>query len=475
VTFDARGRIVTICVGLARPVMHLMDPKTLATLATYELPARQLGAGPANPFTDFAGGGYFYLDERDRAIVPTTTRHLLVIGQTDQPGFKVEADFNLSPHVSSGDKIFAVMPDWRGNIWFASQEGVMGIVDPASGAVRVRALGEAIANSFAVDETGGVYLVTDRALYRMDMGSDGAPAVTWREEYANSGISKPGQVNAGSGTTPTLMGRDLVAITDNADPMNVVVHRRGRSVAGPRLLCSQPVFGKGASATDNSLIGTNDSLVVENNHGYGGPSSTEMGRTTTPGLARVDVDRATGRCSLAWESTETAPTVVPKLSAATGLVYTYTKDAREDRTDAWYLTAIDFRTGRTVWKALSGEGLGHNNNYAPVTLGADGTAFIGVLGGLVAMRDATPPPAAQPRGDVRPRRPRLRVQRRAGGFVRASVTGTGVRRVVFFVGRRRAAVDRRAPFVRRLRARGAGRVRARVWMADGRPLVLRRR
>ena len=48
---------------------------------------------------------------------------------------------------------------------------------------------------------------------------------------------------------------------------------------------------------------------------------------------------------------------------------------------------LDFRTGRTVYKALAGSGLGYNNNYAPVTLGPDATAYVGTLGGLVALRD----------------------------------------------------------------------------------------
>ena len=37
--------------------------------------------GGGNVFNDFAGGGYFYLDERDRAVIPTTTRHLYVVRQ----------------------------------------------------------------------------------------------------------------------------------------------------------------------------------------------------------------------------------------------------------------------------------------------------------------------------------------------------------------------------------------------------------
>jgi hypothetical protein len=40
-----------------------------------------------------------------------------------------------------------------------------------------------------------------------------------------------------------------------------------------------------------------------------------------------------------------------------------------------------------VWKRLTGEGLGYNNNYAPISLREGGFAYVGVLGGLVMVRD----------------------------------------------------------------------------------------
>jgi hypothetical protein len=78
---------------------------------------------------------------------------------------------------------------------------------------------------------------------------------------------------------------------------------------------------------------------------------------------------------------------VPKLSLGNGLVYTYTKPVDPNGVDSWYLTAIDFRTGHTIYKRLAGTGLGFNNNWAPVTLAPDGTAYVGALGGLVLLRD----------------------------------------------------------------------------------------
>jgi hypothetical protein len=78
---------------------------------------------------------------------------------------------------------------------------------------------------------------------------------------------------------------------------------------------------------------------------------------------------------------------VPKLSLANGLVYAYTKPPRSDGIDAWYLTTLDFRNGKTVYQRIAGTGLGYNSNYAPISIGPDGTAYVGVLGGLVLLRD----------------------------------------------------------------------------------------
>jgi hypothetical protein len=475
VTFDSKDRIVTICVGVDGPRLAMIDPKTMSTLALFQLPPRIPGGSTI--FNDFAGGGYFYLDDKDRAVLPTTTRHIWVVRETSAPGFQLERDFDVTSAVPPGDKVISALPDWSGRIWFASIEGVVGTVDPASGALKSVALGETNQNSFAVDDDGGVYIVTEKALYRFDAGADGTPQETWREVYPNSGIPKPGQASAGSGTTPTLMGRELVSITDNADPMNVLVYRRGRSVSGPREICRQPVFQMGASATDNSLIATETAMVVENNYGYTGPTATMDGKVTSPGVERVDLDADGSGCHTVWRSDEISPTVVPKLSLAAGLVYLYTKTTDDD--DPWYLTAVDFRTGQTRWKKLTGAGLGYNNNYAPITLGPDGTAYVGALGGLVQVRDKIPPAEA---GGSKPTFG-LRVRRLRRHRLRASVTGRdagALRRVDFYVGRRRMARDGSEPFirtirVRRFRARRVYRLTARYLLRDGRRLSERRK
>jgi hypothetical protein len=386
IAFDRHGRLVTICVGLDHPVLAVLDPRSLGVLAALDLPPR---AASLNPFGDFTGGGYFYLDHADRAVIPTSQAHLLTVavgGAGPDATLEVVDEIDLSAVVRPpGDAIISVLPDDRGRLWFATVGGKIGFVSREGGASDSIALdGEGITNSFAVDPAGGVFVVSDAALYRFDVHGHRI-AITWRQRYGNIGARKPGQSDAGSGTTPTLIGGRLVAIADNADPMNVLVYKRGARVRGPRRVCREPVFDPGAGSTDQSLIATRRSIIVENNHGYTGPASVLGAATTTPGLTRVDLDRDGRGCETVWTSDEIAPSVVPKLSLGAGLVYTYTHPPGEG--DAWYLTALDYDTGKTAFKRLAGTGLGFNNNFAPVTIGADRTAYVGVLGGLTMFRD----------------------------------------------------------------------------------------
>ena len=406
VTFDRAGRIVTVCVGPVGATLRLLDPTTLRQLASYQLPARKLGTFS---FTNFSGGGYFYLDNHDRAVVSTFNGHILTIADS---GTKLTLirDVDVSK-VTDGSGIQSALPDWKGRIWFVTAAGTVGMIDSA-GRVHSHQLptGETIANSFAMDESGGVFVVSTSALYRFDV-SHGKPVVTWRKSYDNGSREKPGQVSQGSGTTPTLIdsassaGGGSIAITDNADPkMHVLVFRRGKAGPGKTPLCNKAVFASGQSDDENSLISVPGGLIAENNYGYTGPlpsGASTRSPTTTPGLVRVDVDYQHGGCHIAWSNTTArVPTAVSKVDLSNGLLYTYTHPASAElpwksaalpdtlAPDSWFFTAIDVRTGRQVWSQLTGSGLAFNNNYAPISLGRDGAAYVGTLGGLVRIADS---------------------------------------------------------------------------------------
>jgi len=402
VTFDKKGRINMVCFSRSGPVLRLHDPNTLETLATFALPAGTSGQ------SDFSAGGYFFLDQNDRTVIPTRTRDIWRIKESGI-GYALDhtCASDLPGLIPEDQSILSTLPDSNGLLWFTTSGGDDPSEEPAlvgtarpdpnndthcTAKVYTLPSGESISKSFAVDpdpSRGGVFIVSDHQLYRFDAAADGTPLLTWHEKYDRGVRIKPGQIQQGSGTTPTLMGTGFITITDNASPqMHVLVYRRGAKIHKPRLVCEVPVFQPFASATENSLIATNRSISVENNFGYRSLLSTVFGGTTEPGITRIDLDDDNDSCNIVWTSEEIVPNVVSQVSLATGLEYTYTKDAGPDATDAWYFTAIDFRTGRTVYKRLAGTGILYNSNYSGVYLGPDGkTAYVGVLGGLVRIHE----------------------------------------------------------------------------------------
>ena len=233
----------------------------------------------------------------------------------------------------------------------------------------------------------------------------------------NSGKLKPGQINAGSGTTPTLIGPlsgrhsttpAYVAITDNADPMDVVVYRTANRVGRGqhRVVCTVPVFAKGASDDENSLISMGRSLIVENNYGYdlqkwndviggGVKVGGNLGLISSPGMDRIDIAPNGSGCHIVWRNTQIhTPSAVAKGDTANGLIYTYAKvhDPGAPGAGVWYWTALDYRTGKIVWMRVAGHGGYFNNHYAGIALGrnpASGrtTLYLGGIGGIVGLRD----------------------------------------------------------------------------------------
>src|SRR2546422_451956 len=265
VTFDRQGRIVTVCASAARMELLLLDPRTLRELAHYRLPRRPSTRTLSirRITSDTSGGVYFYLDDRDRAVLGTAARRIEVVAH-DDTGFRLERAYDLAPAVPRGDAVTAVLPDWVGRYWFVTRQGRVGTVDPESGRIATRELaGEEIENSFAVGPDG-VFIVSDHAMYGFSAdAASGAPEIMWREAYERGTRRKVGQINQGSGTTPTLLGEEWVAIADNAEPrLNVLVYRRRRDAAGARLLFPGPAFPPRASAPGKTFVRLGHSLIV---------------------------------------------------------------------------------------------------------------------------------------------------------------------------------------------------------------------
>jgi outer membrane protein assembly factor BamB len=243
-----------------------------------------------------------------------------------------------------------------------------------------------IGNSFAVDETGGVFIASNYAMYRFDIDATGQnPKITWSYSYDRGTREKPGQQNFGTGTTPTLVGKGFCGITDNADPqMHVIVYRREKDYINNRIVCQIPVFPPGYSDTENSLIGYTGNFIVENNYGYNA-SVTHQTTRVVPGVARVRYDNQPCPGETVWASNQVVvPSVVSKLSLATGLIYTYTLEIEKGE-HIWSITAIDAETGEVAFSVQAGTGRIFDNHYASVFIGPNGTLYVPTVLGIVSL------------------------------------------------------------------------------------------
>jgi len=417
VTFDRLGRIVAVYSNGRGFQLELMDPVTLEELASHPLPGRPwywIFQGIL-PWKYIGAGMYFYLDDRDRAVVPTTHNTIQVV-QTPLDGgeFVLVREYDLGEHVvpmrwPHRDSVAWVLPDWSGAYyWYATTGGVVGTVDVATGAVQsLRLDGEIIENSFAVAEDG-IYIVSDHALYRFHQDGTGQINVEWRTEYDRGPGMKPGHITRGSGTSVSLMGdaEGLVVITDNAEPrVHALFIRRSDGV----VVCRTPLFEEGRSGTDISVAcfehtdasggGTGRySIIVENNWGHHRfPTSRPE-----PGLTRVDLVRngdGTYSCDEIWTNSVRGICVF-KLSLGSGLVYTYWRD-EDSPVTSWYLTGIDLASGETAFRQPVGTGQGYNNWAGAIFLHPEGAvAYSTTIFGLVRIQDNIQTPSRVVEGDT---------------------------------------------------------------------------
>ncbi len=438
ITFDSHGHLTTGCVedgplGQTATVV-LADAKTLKVLDHYHL------STPSSPISSISAA-YWYFDNQERFTIadgPNTIIMLVEGGSEESPVFEDPFEdppvkpYDLSGVIPSNDHLSGVMLDWQGRIWFATagvanhSEGTPAkvcVINPATYTapatdlnVKCMSFGwnentqesEQIYNTFPVTKTG-VYIVTSEKMYRVWAGSDDQPYMVWSEPYDTvppgtnnqwyvNGM-KNGQYERGSGTSPTILGEGkYVAITDNAEPMKVVVFRTDEPLDSneDRKVCEMPVFeDQEGGALSNSLIGSRLSLIAENNYGYADNWQLDGKKPSAPGFERIDVNPNGRGCTKVWSKSDVVSTNSGKLSTRTGLIYVQTRKMDTSRTDTehpygldvYYLTALDFRTGEVVWEKQLGVGYAFDHWYTGLFVGPDETVYVGLNGGVVWVRD----------------------------------------------------------------------------------------
>lgn len=209
---------------------------TLTKLATLAKPGNALG-NIATP----TSGAYTFVDIENTFYTVQGTTLLAyrdaTAGQMNSPITLARSITLPTDIAASSDAIVGINLLWDGNIAFATRDGKAGVIHRDFTQVQGVTLGagdEKVSNSIAADEQGGIYVVSSKAMYRVQWtGSTVSldPATgAWRAEYnAGSGGIGGGRLGAGSGSTPTLMGtsgQKFVVITDGASVANLVLFWR---------------------------------------------------------------------------------------------------------------------------------------------------------------------------------------------------------------------------------------------------------
>ncbi|MEH6606607.1 MAG: hypothetical protein V7711_13540 [Pseudomonadales bacterium] len=389
-TFDSQGRMIATCVTFFGIKLAAFDPTTLEVIAEKSL-GFQLAIG-----NNFSGGVYFHLDQDDQVLLVDSKSHIrtyALTGNDSDLSWVETSAINIAPALDAAGpgphSVIDVMPDWQGNYWFITRAGLVGYsLRDGSQQHAIALQGEDFDNALAVAQDG-VYAVSNHAMYRFEADQKNTVNIGWRATYDRGPSPKPGTMGHGSGTTPTLIGEDYVAVTDNAaGRIKLLVYRRQQDLDQPRLVCAEPIFEADKGTSENSLAVAGNSVIIENNYGYQGPKE---GLKAEPGISRVDIRPDGSGCDTIWENkTVSSPSSVPKISLANGLIYLYTRigEDRSDDNQQWSLTTLDFTSGELVYKIPTGSGMDWNNHYAAITLAPDGSAIVGTIKGLIRIKDA---------------------------------------------------------------------------------------
>src|ERR1700756_3284534 len=118
VTFDSAGRIVVLVLGNGPRRLFLLDPVTLGAQWVLDLPPS------SSSETAFGGGGYYFLDELDRAVIPTVNQQIWIVQvRKSRPYLEHVNTCDLSQLLGqqiSDQSIQSVFPDAQGLLWFTT-------------------------------------------------------------------------------------------------------------------------------------------------------------------------------------------------------------------------------------------------------------------------------------------------------------------------------------------------------------------
>jgi hypothetical protein len=357
--------------------------------------------------------GVLFVGARDRVIAYGDAEP----GNPRSPIVK-RGELQLDPAQMNGGTpvLVGLNASFDGTLIAASLDGTLIAFDRAlSRAVYHRIPGERIWNSIAVDEQGGVYVVTDKRLHKLVWTGQGFSTRpedgAWAEPYEMGANHATLRGSRGSGTTPTLLGLEtdgdqFVLIADAADVNNLVLYWRDAIPDGwdeiegtpsRRIAGKAPVdFGqKGLSDSysENSPVSLGYGAVVANHRPRNGmPLHLDNQlwinepAVAPQGLQKFEWDPRRQRFESVWVRADlSSPSSTPALSAYDRQLHCVTV-----HDGVWAFETLDWDSGATRAIYTLGRSQRFNPIQLTVQLMVNGDPIYSVFGGVLHLKIGQP-------------------------------------------------------------------------------------
>jgi hypothetical protein len=324
------------------------------------------------------------------------------------------------------DPIVGMNLTYDGYVAFATKQGTVGVVDRYFSEAHFVQLGDAqgeeISNSIALDEEGGIYVVSAKKMYRvqwtgteltLDESKGG-----WESDYETGDDSSGGgRLGAGSGSTPSLMGSagmdKFVVITDGQPQTHLVLLWRDEIPAdwqpiapgkSRRIAAEVPVNYGDANRTQSEqsvMVRGYGAVVVSNDYRNvellsGQSSGNDLIDNLSNGLTvflsarplvqpygvqKFEWNPASRTLDSVWTRGDiSCPNGIPTMSAQSQLFYCIGA-----RHGAWTLEALRWHDGSSKFYRIIGWSNIYNSFYAATQIGSDGRIVSGTTLGVMEL------------------------------------------------------------------------------------------
>ncbi|MFM8268597.1 MAG: hypothetical protein ACKN9V_00260 [Pseudomonadota bacterium] len=369
--------------------------------------------------TQAISGAYTLLDKEGRIFIPRDSS--VLVYQEEEPGepksrIRKLKEFRIPNNqlIDSSEVIVGMNLTYDGYLAMVTDRSLVIVMNRDTGEMVFHRLSrdEEVSNSLALDEDGGLYVVTHKRMVRLTWNGH-TLLKAWESSYPSTDVLMPGRLGRGSGTTPTVMGTGeqdkLVIIADGDKRMNIIafwrdqIPKNWKPIPGfsERVAGITPIlFGDPArerSITDQSLLVRGYEAVAVNNDYGDHPADVWSNfwiilwsnyKDYAPyGIEKFEWVPEKRNLRSVWANSKlSVPNGIPTMSTQTGQIYYLGQ--HEER---WTLEGVDWNTGELSFRYPLENAIKYNSYYAAMEIGYDGDLVTGTVGGALRLEKGPNP------------------------------------------------------------------------------------